>query len=313
MSLPTSDAPYTGGYLPGGRIFAVDGDYQTWQPEGAPEISNPFEGDSVFSNRDVIYLGAVGSGHNWLNNRIYVRCPLNSFPNFQPWFPNQDSIIIEQKFRGAFSSFQAMRLNTPYDPTWALPWLGQFLDGEPAVAIGNAILVKEEGPKDIGGGLGEVFRRFATIPKTRSVGEQFTYNYIGLDDPTGGSTVRPSKPQTVMSRMQFDYFLFDDFPVLATPLFPTGNRLDASTGLYPPGLILNAQKYYGPDAYSEVETLQDDIGAGATIPSLTDYLSFLDQTDTGGPKAGELIAESSCMRPWLGNIYERATRYVEAR
>lgn len=313
MPLPTSDAPYSGGFVPGGRIFAVDGDYEEWQPEGAPEISNPFDGDSVFSNRNVIYLGAAGGSTNWLG-RIYVRCPLNTFPNFQPWFPNQDSIIIEQRFRGSFSSFQAMRLNTPYDPTWALPWLGQFEDGEPSMNLGAAILVKEEGPKDIGGGLGEVFRRFATIPKTRSVGEQFTYTYIGLEDPTGGNAVRPSKPQTVMSRVQYDYFLFDDFPVLTTPLFPSGgNRLDATTGLYPPGLILNAQKYYGPDPYSEVDTLFDDTGAGSSIPSLTQYLAFLDQTDSHGPAAGELIAEGSCMRPWLGNIYERATRYVEAR
>jgi hypothetical protein len=309
------DAPSTGGFVPGGRIFAVDGNHEEWDPHGAPEISNPFEGDSVFSNRDVIYLGPPGSGANWHNNQIYVRVALNEWPNLQPWFPNQDSIVIEQRFRGSFSSFQAMRLNTPYNPNWALPWRGQFLGGEPSVPLSDAILVKEEGPKDIGGGLGEVYRRFASVPKTRSIVEEFTYNYIGLSDPTGGETVRPRIAQTVFSRLQYDFFVFDDFPVLATPLFPAGNRLDSTTGLYPPGMILNAQKYYGASAYSEVDTLFDDDGTGLTQtnPSLTEYLAFLDQTDSGGPAAAELIAQSSRPQPWMGNIYVRITRYVEAR
>jgi len=298
-------------------VFITDGDFDTWAPDGPPEISPiPMEGDSIFGGRDIVYLGAEGSGSNWLLNRIYIRVGLGTYPNLQPWFPNQDSIIIEQRFRGKFSTFQPMRLNTPYDPSWAEPWMGSFLDSLPSVSLSDAILVREDGPKDIGGGLGEVIRRFATIPKSRNLVEQFCYNYIGLNDPTGGTTVRPRQADVVNSRLQFDYFVFDDFPVLTTPLFPHGNRLDSTTGINPPGLLLRAQKYYGPDPYSEIDVLSDESSPGAgdaTIPSLTEYLAFLDQTDGGGPAAAELIAEASCLRQWMGNIYERITRFVEAR
>jgi len=260
----------------------------------------------------VVYL--AGSASNWLN-LTYIRVRNGTFPNLQPWFPNQDSIVIEQKFRGAFETFQPMSLNTPYNADWAEPWQGSFLDGLPSVNLRDAILVREGALKDIGGGLAEVERHFATIPKARTLGENFSYNYPGLIDPATGESVRPPKCKIVFSRIQLDYFVFDDFPVLSSPLFPFGNRLDSSTGLYPPGLILDAQRYYGGDANSEVETLNDEDPVEeelATIPSTTEYLAFLSQTAFGGPDAAELIAETSCMRQWMGNIWERATRFVPA-
>jgi len=317
MPLPDSDAPFSGGFVPGGRIFAVDGDFATWSADGPPDITPvPMEGDSIFSGRDIVYLGGAGSAPgNWLTQK-YVRIPLGAFPNLQPWFPNQDSIIIRQRFVGAFSTFQPMRLNTPYDPAWAEPWQGSFLDDLPSVELSDAILVREEGPRPIEGGLAEVTRIFSTIPKSRSIVEQFGYNYIGLNDRAGGTNIRPRKVKAVNSRLQFDYFVFDDFPVLSTPLFPDGNRLDSTTGINPPGLLLLAQEYYGSEPYSEVNQLEDESELGAndqTIPSLTEYIAFLDQSGSGGPSAAELVAEASCMRQYMGNIYERVTRFVQAQ
>jgi len=308
------DAPYSGGFVPGGRRFAVDGDWATWGPHGPPEISNPFEGDGVFSGRDVVYLGDAGTGDNWLG-RVYFRFPIGVSPNIQPWFPNQDSIVIEQTFRGALSTFQPMRLNTPYNPGWSEPWLGTFLDGIPSIDLSSAILVREGELKDIGGGLAEIVRRFAAIPKSRALGENFSYLYPGLIDPATAASLRPPICRIVFSRIQLDYFVFDEFPVLGTPLFPLGNRLDSTTGIYPSGLILNAQKYYGSDANSELDVLKDessDLAGDATIPSATEYLAFMDQTNFGLAPAAELIAETSTMRQWMGNIWERATRFVPA-
>jgi len=187
----------------------------------------------------------------------------------------------------------------------------------PSASLGAAILVREDGPRDVGGGIAEVTRRFATIPKSRSTVEQFGYNYIGLNDRAGGTAVRTRKVKVVNSRLQFDYFVFDDFPILDTPLFPDGNRLDATTGINPPGLLLLPQEYYlGNSAYGEAEQLSNETSPGAgnqTIPSLDEYLAFLDQTGSGGPSAAELVAEASCLRHWMGNIYERVTRFVEAK
>lgn len=305
------NAPYWGGFSPGARQFAVDGNFYSCDPCGPPRISWPMKGDSIFSNASVIFYDAA------LAN--YAPVQLGTFPNLQPWSANQRAFVIEQDFMVAMEAYVPLPLNTPYQPYWSIGWQGTLSNGQPIPQLYFALLVEEGNPEDCGQGIIKVTRRFATPPPTRNELEQFTYTFPGFENG------RLSFSRTVQSRIQYDYFLFDDFqiyPYLA--LFPAGNKLDATTGLYPANLILPAQNYYAPTPGAVAQNYFLNNGDGfvlttpgvdgvATIPSLTDYLTWMAGTLT--PQATvavpELIAESSCMRRWMGNIWERRTRFVQ--
>jgi len=115
--------------------------------------------------------------------------------------------------------------------------------------------------------------------------------------------------------------------VLSIPLFPAGIRLDGTTGLSPIGLILQAQYYYAAAdadtiaAKISTDTLNNGDGvnpATATVPSLTAYKSIAapdgdPSLATSNGLTAELVAESSTMTRYLGNIWERRTRFVIAQ
>lgn len=290
------NAPYTGGYSPGGQLFAVDGDFTIDEPMGLPVVSYPMMGDSILSTRDIVYYDPEIPG--------YALYPLGSFPNIQPWSANQRAAILEQDFMVAQSAYVPMPLNTPYNPDWATGWNGY-------VDLSFFYLVKEGELQDMGGGIVKIKRTFATIPPTRNELEQFAYNFIGYADEATGTT-RSQTPINVLSRIQYDYFIFDDLGILGTALFPEGNRLDSSTGTYPDGLILPPQYYFtnsdGIDQLVFTTALDDGDGTDpttTTVPSFSDYVGFIND-------GAEIIAEGSTMSRWMGNIFERRTRFILA-
>jgi hypothetical protein len=317
-------APYSGGNSPGGQLFFVDGDFTQADPVGMPVLSFPFKGDSVLSTSDIAFF--------YPTVPTYLLVQLGTYPNIQPWSPNQNTVVLEQDFIVAQSSYQPMPLNTPYNIAWSLgfqqtfsgnnnyPWGGSNLNQN-----GGVLYLVEEGPlEDIGGGLSKFKRKFATIPPTRNETEQFGVTFPSLS--TDNSFQRPGFTQNVQTRIQYDYFIFDDLDILTTQLFTQGgNRLDKTTGLYPNGLILpatwffsnsqNVQTNHGFYVGNTVMALSDGDPSDpttATLPSATEYISWATGVGTSNNQPAEIIVEASTLTRWMGNIFERKTRFTQA-
>ena len=308
-------APYSGGSDPGSQLFFIDGDFTVGDPCGMPVISYPMKGDSILSLNDIVVFDPVTP----VNNLI----PLGTYPNIHPWNPNQQVAILEQEFIVAQNSFYPMPLNTPYDVSWSLGFQDTLSNGYPSAQIGSMVLVEEGELQDIGGGFSKIRRKWATIPPTRCEMEQYVATFIGLD---GGDTgiSRPQFTQNVMSRIQYDYFIFDDQNILGTPLFDAGgNRLNSSTGLYPAGFIILAQQYFDdPDNIISAfgvyigtppeEALNNDPDF-PTVPTVSEYLGWVVGLSTSNGLPAEICIESSTITRWMGNIWERRTRFVQAQ
>jgi hypothetical protein len=307
------DAPYTGGLSPGGTQFAVDGDFTSCDPCSPPKITFPLKGDSIFSAQDLLYYNS-GAGD-------YQPFPLGTYPNIKPWSPTQAAFVIEQEFMVALAFYVPLALNTPYnEAAWGIGWTHETSTGYQIPDLSSAILVEEGDPDDMGQGIIKIRRKFATIPPSRSDVEQYAYTFPGFQSAEGFT--RPAFTKNVLSRLQYDYFVFDDLDILDTTLFPAGNRLDSSTGLYPTNLILNPQNYYSPggvainqflDSTPPGPSLQDadaTLGTAATVPSATDWTNWIQGIGTSNNSQPELIAESSTLSRYLGNIFMRRTRMV---
>lgn len=311
------NAPYYGGYAPGNQLFAVDGDFTSCDPCGMPVMSFPVKGDSILAQNDIVIF--------YPEVPTFATVSLGTYPNIHPWNPNQQVMVLEQEFIVAQNAYFPMPLNTPYnDILWSLGFQNTFPSGYPSASIGLMYLVEEGELQDIGGGLSKIRRKWATLPPVRCELEQYAYTFIGLS--TNGSVQRPQYTQNVQSRIQYDYFIFDDLDVLNIPLFTDGgNRLNSTTGLYPTGLIIPQMQYfanptietaYGIYVGTPVDTLTDGDPTDpttATLPSATDYLGWCTGISTGNGQTAEIVAESSTFTRWLGNIWERRTRFVLAQ
>lgn len=319
------NAPYSGGSSPGAQLFAVDGDFTIFEPSDLPEITYPFRGDSVFVNNDWLIT--------YPDNPNYLLVPLGTYPNIHPWSANQVAAVLEQDFMVAESAFIPIRLNTPYYAPWSIGWQGQFEDGSPTFSLDEMYLVENGQLYDEGAGIVRVRLKFATLPPSRSEIEQYAFTFPGVDNSASTPpqiVTQPSKTRNVLSRLQYDYFIMDDLDLLSgIALFPNGPRLNASTGLYPIGLILPAFTIYdpsggfvvGPAGFSgtqltpDVQLTDPDPMSleGGTEPSATAYINSLTGNTTSNGLPAEIVAESSTMTRWMGNIWERRTRFVLAQ
>ncbi|HOP99105.1 MAG TPA: hypothetical protein PLK78_16935 [Verrucomicrobiota bacterium] len=200
-----------------------------------------------------------------------------SFP-----FPGDNtSFIVEQDFMQFFANFTPLALSTPH-PTFT-----------------DAYLVEETPLQDLGGGVARWTRRYAQIPATRNEYEAFAYQFVGYIGITWGINV-PTFPgrhrftKTVVSRLKHEYFLCATGQTYETPdLIP----------------IIPAQAYKFNDLV--VDYLWDSSGPHAVAvapsePSRAEYEAWV-------AAGAEIVAEDSRISRWLGNIYERVTRYVVAQ
>jgi len=293
------NAPYSGGFSPGAQLHSVDGDFTQCDPCGPPEISYPFKGDSFPGLKSIVLLDS---------SFVYQVIALGTGYNVQPFRSNQSFIVIEQEFMVAEQYYIPMRLNTPYWLGWSVGWTGYL------GLLTNCFLV-EEGPLvHVGGGIVVIKRKFASLPDTRNEYESYAYSFPALNN---GTNNRFGLNRIVPSRVQYDYFVFDDLNILSIPLFnPSsamlGRRLNATTGLFPNGIILEEQHYYkngGASLNMQVDPDQPLVdGASPTNPSYTEYMSWV----SGGH---EIVAETSIFGPgaWMGNIYQRKTRFIVPR
>jgi len=313
-----NNASYYGGFSPGAGLFAVDGDFTSCDPCGMPVISFPMKGDSILSKNDLVVF--------YPEIPTYSTCSLGTYPNIHPWNPNQQVMVLEQEFMVAQNAYFPMPLNTPYDVAWSLGFQDQFPSGYPSAEIGNMYLVEEGELQDVGGGISKLRRKWSTLPPTRCEMEQYAYTFIGLDSITG--LQRNQTTYNVQSRIQYDYFIFDALDILTIPLFTDGGyRLNGTTGLYPNGMILPVMQYFAEGSQFSFEfgiyvgspttQLTDKNLANpdsqATLPTATDYLNWCTGQGTGNGQPAEIIVESSTMCRWMGNIWERRTRFVLAQ
>ncbi len=307
------DAPYSGGTVAGGRIYAVDGDMRIAAPCGAPEIVFPLQGDSQPRGLPIILLDRTQ------NPPVYVSLPIGMGFNVQDFNTSQATMLIEQEFMVAESWYAPMALNTLYNPAWSVGW---GLNGEYA-DIGNCFLV-EEGPLiDVGGGIVRFKRKFCNLPPNRNEYESYSAQVPALD--YGGNSIRFGLNKIVSARIFNEYFVVDNFGLLpAIPLFPAGHRLTTNELTnYASVLLFEETKYFKgePNAIVNNNVLDADQpvtndAAGnppaPTTPSYTDYSTWANFNNAAGI-ASEIVAEASSFTRWMGNIYVRRTRFVLAQ
>jgi len=297
------DAPYTGGFQPGGRIFAIDGDQTIASPCGPPHIYNPLPGDSVPSVYPIILLDRS------IDPPDYVSVDVGTGFNVQDFAASQAAICIEQEFQVAEAFHTPLPLNTLYDPAWSVGWGNNYVD------LGNCFLV-EEGPlQGIGGGLVRFVRKFASLPPNRNEFESHNATFPALND--GSDSPRFGFSRVANSRLFYEYFVYDNLNLLpGIELYPAGKRIN--TGVNGPDVMryicFEEFKGFKPVADAVVKNnlldpdqpLQDDDGSGnVTTPSYSTYASW--------QYTSEIVAEASSFNRYMGNIFVRKTRFVLAQ
>lgn len=314
------DAPYSGGYVPGGRVFAVSGDFTIAAPCGPPEITFPLSGDSSPSAFPIIILDRT------LNSPNYVSVPVGQGFNSQDFNNEQSTMAVEQEFMVAEQSYSPLPLNTLYNVEWSVGW---GLGANALQAIGNCFLV-EEGPLvGVGAGIVRFKRKFVNLPPNRNEYESYAAQFPGLDygikDANNLEISRVAFARIVNSRMFHEYFVYDNAGLLpGIALFPGGHRLTSELlGELVPGtnipygayLLIEDTKWFNNARGvadnvllgADPQLTDDAAGPGIpnpTVPSFTDY--------NGWMNTAEIVAEASSFTRWMGNIFVRRTRFVLA-
>jgi hypothetical protein len=305
-------------------LFIVDGDWTSCDPCNAPTISYPFKEDTLLSQNDIAVLDPAGSDE-YVLQPVVASGYTDSYYNNQNLFRSQSCLIIEQDFMVAEAYYQALTLNTPYQLEWSVGW-GLLPGGINYALLTDAILV-EEGPlQDIGGGLVRLKRTFAIIPPSNNMPETYSYQFPGINYSGDATTGRQPFTWIVSSRIHREYFLYDPYGAaagLGLAVWPDGNLLTADTGMNPDGLILQEQRYYAnqdnavADSFfmGQGDFLQDadpSVPSPGTNPSSIQYQLWVDGTSTSNGLPAEIVAETSVLEKWMGNIYCRKTRFVVA-
>lgn len=202
--------------------------------------------------------------------------------------------IIEQDFQIAYGSFAALALSTAH-PT-----------------VATAYLVGESPQQDLGGGIVQWTRTYATIPANRDEFSTFSYKLPGIwgtaNPPYNQYWVsengngRDPLVDSIPSRIRHEYFLCEAGQTYTTPtaipILP-GMEISLTTNdqarmeyLLPAGVFV-------ADTVPTREAWEALIAGGAGMGT--------------GANNGEFIAEDSTVERYMGNIYVRSTRYCMAK
>lgn len=286
----------------------------------------------VGSNTDIIYDSNYPAAFNF-KSLNYQRFPVGTAPNvYQEPQGAQGTVyhavVLEQDFIVMQQQYEPIALNSTYDAAYWTDAVWGTVDSPSSfcinfslpVAANEFYLVKEFPLEDMGGGMWKYRRQYATIPPTRNYYEKFTYNYIGLSEQQatpGFNYVRGERTQiTVPSRLQIDYVMLDSYGVQSGMLFqwPNGPLLtifDPTDGSF----FLKEQQYFNPGSASgsfvPADVLTDD-PSGPTNPTLTQYADWVGPGIGTGASVAQIIAEPSYVIPYMGNIWQRITRFVPA-
>lgn len=193
--------------------------------------------------------------------------------------------------------------------------------GTPDISFPDYFLVQESPTTDIGGGLCTWTRTYARVPDTRDEFETYVFKYPGYIGQTvtqngvtislteGGGTQREPFTVTVNSRLAYKYFAVGITRGITTPKdIPVYERFQVYQPVY--------------SGASDIRGLVTEyLGATTNPTASTYYFNSQARTITATPNAFspneisvkgtyELVAEDSNLKRWMGNIYERVTRYV---
>lgn len=219
--------------------------------------------------------------------------------NYRRSFPIEGDTtaqIIEQDFIIASGSFSPLALDTAH------------------ATVSSAKLVSEGPQSDIGGGLVQWTRTYATVPANRDEFETFSYTFPGLYATGGGNPPynqywesgedggRDPFSDKVVSRLRHEYFLCATGQTYTTPTsIPIIQGLEISLDTNPSARM----EHLLPEAEF----------ASKTVPTREEW-EALAAGGTGigtGAGAGEFVAEDSQVERYMGNIYVRITRYIKAK
>lgn len=171
-------------------------------------------------------------------------------------------------------------------------------------------LVAETDREDAGNGLVVWDRIWAALPATHYEHETFVYNFIGFAGAYGvnaqTATGRDRKAKPVLSKLEFKYYLHDStLQANSDPKYKTVGEIP---------LVAETRYYEAGFTTLETDYLKDSPPyATATVPSKTTYESWI--TDCATNKFGSqyvIAAETSRLSRWMGNLWQRVTRYVLA-
>jgi hypothetical protein len=205
------------------------------------------------------------------------------------------AILVEQDFQIAFSSFAALAIGTAH------------------ATVTTAYLVGEGPLQDMGGGIAQWTRTYATVPANRDEFETFNYKFPGLLSTDGNPPYnqywtsgvdggRDPFTDTVVSRLRHEYYRVatglayetpQEIPILQGQEYSLTTNADARMEY-----LLPAGEYLA-DSVPTREAWETLAGGGTGLGT--------------GTAAGELIAEDSKVERYMGNIWVRITRYIKAR
>lgn len=203
-------------------------------------------------------------------------------PEFSAPFPGLKYFyVITQKWMQLESQFVPLRLNTEH-PSYV-----------------DYILVEESPLQDRGGGVVEWTRTYAIVPQSyNEPGGSYNYSFIGFYGVFGinvtNVTGRDRYTKSVPVKVQRDFFLVDE---AVGPLFDWSQIP-----------IIEAQRYfYAGTPHLDVDFLADSPPfTTATTPSRSEYLALVAANQY-------IVAETSRISRWKGNIYQRETLYIKAQ
>lgn len=258
-----------------------------------------------------------------------------SLPEFSSPIPGDPTeYILEQKFqksRNAWNTDGPLDLNTPH-PDYA-----------------GFVLVEESPRRDIGGAMVEWTRKYAKVPSPLDDWQSKDYSFIGLSGSTSLGTQTPNRARqsrVVNCKVLYEYFLVGtggayatagdipkiwamqycqqlvvDSAILGGITYPVEslNPASSSSQTYP-----TLEDYYNtmlPDAYKNGwnatvtnEVIFTDYTFAGTPGSYTGHFAGAINTSDPANKLGGIIpVTDSILTRWLGNIYQRESRYVLAQ
>jgi hypothetical protein len=206
--------------------------------------------------------------------------------------PDGKTYLLEQDFMQFAKAFEALPQDSqhPDQPSYYL------YEETPLVALGAGVVTWT--------------RRYAKLPDARDEFETFVYTFPGWIGGDSTITEDPRDPftETIISRVRFEYF-----------------QPGVSPGISKPKDI---QVYERFQVFAQGgRNFPSNVLGGATTPTKDQYISALSvpvlitpaESAFGVyryvliPAEKQLVAETSSVRRWIGNIYERKTRYVTAK
>lgn len=199
--------------------------------------------------------------------------------------------VLRQDFMQLRKNFSPLALNTAHPSSGATPDFSAWK------------LVEEGERQDMGCGVVRWTRTYAKKPSSHTEFETYGYNYIGFYGAFGINTTSATGRQrfsfVARSKVVYDYYL----------IAATGGDYTAVTDIP----IIDATLYLvqaGSVLYTDYLADSPPF-ATATSPDRTTYEGWM-TTDAGTASSFSIVAETSQLTRWMGNIWQRRTRYIKA-